>query len=81
MTGCANLSSFRDVAHVLMFWVQSCLGRAMSAQKQSLKFAKISTVEYIAIFFEQKLRLLRRNEAAPGNLNTSYKIHTLASGS
>ncbi len=34
MTGCANLSSFKDVAHVLTFWAQSCVGRAVSAQKK-----------------------------------------------
>jgi hypothetical protein len=42
MTGCASSSSFRDVAHVLTFWVQSCVGCAMSAQKILLKLAKIS---------------------------------------
>jgi hypothetical protein len=33
ITGCANWSSFRDVALILTFWWKSCLGHAMSVQK------------------------------------------------
>jgi hypothetical protein len=43
MTGCANSSSFRDVAHVLTYCLQGCFGRDMSAQKSrsnSLKCLK-----------------------------------------
>ncbi len=42
ITGCANLSSFRDVALVLTFWCKRCLGHAMSVQKKTLKIAKFS---------------------------------------
>jgi hypothetical protein len=52
----------------------------MSAQKNLLKFAKISSVENQAIFFEKKLRLLRRNVAAPGNLNTIHELLCDATG-
>jgi hypothetical protein len=39
---CKLVITFRDVAHVVTFWVQSCVGHAMSAQKRMLKLAKIS---------------------------------------
>ncbi len=74
MTGCANLSSFRDFARVLTFCLQSCVGRAMSAQKKSLRFAKISKisyVEYLAIFLSSEWYYLYKNGLTRKKTNPS----------